>query len=596
MKKFKELVSSPNKIIIPSYQRAYAWGEDQIIQFVKDLQEIDGKTYYYGHFIIEENKSSQTYEIIDGQQRITTFVLFILSAKKVLDNFDMSAYEHFILNNFETTSYDHDNFKNLAESIINNKPLVINQETKTSSFIRIEKAIDYFEKYFAANKINDITNLIDTLVNADISTHIVNEKSVAVQIFELQNSRGIKLDLIEKVKARLMKELYLYGDAKHVKSQINQIQNNFSEVYRLEEKITANSFRGEVSLENILLHHLRVIDDGAKLLKSTKELHLRLNEPSYGNIEKNILSYLSAQLLAKTEKEKKVEYILNLCNLFEKSVHFISETLVEKDAMSPLIGDCIILDKNHSLELYLILLHLDKLDDLDLEKWELFLYTRNFHLKYYNKKGDRDKFYVLFARIIKNDDLPNEDNKLNSILDNYLDYGFRGHGDGYKLQEVFQHYITTNEKKIKNNAFNFNPWKEKMTYLLYKYEISLDANCRPNLREVFNNKKTLDHILPQNWQIDWLINSDEFEKKKLKDSMDNLINGIGNLLIVTQSENSSLSDKAPFNKTYKNSSFGSYKRFEESKSTWENPNKWEGLISNRSKEIYDFLLNYFSNP
>jgi uncharacterized protein with ParB-like and HNH nuclease domain len=34
---FKDLIASDRKIIIPSYQRAYAWGEKQITDFIQDL-------------------------------------------------------------------------------------------------------------------------------------------------------------------------------------------------------------------------------------------------------------------------------------------------------------------------------------------------------------------------------------------------------------------------------------------------------------------------------------------------------------------------------------------------------------------------------
>ena len=63
------------KLRVPSYQRAYAWEEPQLVQFVSDLLST-GKEYYYGHFILEEN--SDSFKIIDGQQRITTFILFLL--------------------------------------------------------------------------------------------------------------------------------------------------------------------------------------------------------------------------------------------------------------------------------------------------------------------------------------------------------------------------------------------------------------------------------------------------------------------------------------------------------------------------------------
>ncbi len=63
------------KYIIPLYQRAYAWKDDQIRQLVEDISDIsDEEKYYIGSLIVSERGSE--FEVVDGQQRLTT--LFIL--------------------------------------------------------------------------------------------------------------------------------------------------------------------------------------------------------------------------------------------------------------------------------------------------------------------------------------------------------------------------------------------------------------------------------------------------------------------------------------------------------------------------------------
>ena len=69
---------------IPSYQRSYSWGEKQIKQFVDDLKNA-GSQYYLGHFLFEK-KCDNTLLIIDGQQRLTTCVIFFASLKNELEN------------------------------------------------------------------------------------------------------------------------------------------------------------------------------------------------------------------------------------------------------------------------------------------------------------------------------------------------------------------------------------------------------------------------------------------------------------------------------------------------------------------------------
>jgi len=62
-----------NKILtIPDYQRNYVWGKDKVEAFISDIREHgEGKPYYMGSVLLFK-KDDSTYEIIDGQQRITT--------------------------------------------------------------------------------------------------------------------------------------------------------------------------------------------------------------------------------------------------------------------------------------------------------------------------------------------------------------------------------------------------------------------------------------------------------------------------------------------------------------------------------------------
>ena len=70
-----------NTVIVPKYQRAYSWDEKQRTQFVKDLDDYissGSKTpYYFGHFLFENTSTSCVFNIIDGQQRLTTIEIFL---------------------------------------------------------------------------------------------------------------------------------------------------------------------------------------------------------------------------------------------------------------------------------------------------------------------------------------------------------------------------------------------------------------------------------------------------------------------------------------------------------------------------------------
>ena len=80
------------KYKIPLYQRRYTWDKTKIDQVIKDFDEIlDGEksVHFFGAaiFYVEPERTqwrTETYEIIDGQQRITTIFIFLLAFVYVL--------------------------------------------------------------------------------------------------------------------------------------------------------------------------------------------------------------------------------------------------------------------------------------------------------------------------------------------------------------------------------------------------------------------------------------------------------------------------------------------------------------------------------
>jgi uncharacterized protein with ParB-like and HNH nuclease domain len=590
------LFKNVSKLKIPAYQRAYAWKEEQLDQFVSDMLEMKEKGgYYYGHFIFE--KSSENLEIIDGQQRITTFILFLL----VCRSFKKEGFDDYI-NKFETVDYDKEVFEIIINSINDtNIEWVIENfnlsNEPTLSIQRVVFALNRFRKLFkdGISKLKldtaEIDNYVKTLTQAHISKHITDDKAVAVQIFELQNTRGIKLNLIEKVKSKLMKAVYLNANIIERDLIINDIQNSFAEIYRLEETVSSNAFRGELSLDEILLHHLRIIDDGTKLTNANESLAGVFNSPSKsGDREENILKYIGDKIVNK-QNQKIVEYIKNLVTNLQSTVKFVSKNLPDIDKYNHLIGDVMILDKNLSLEFFILLFHKGLQKNIENEKivrtWEKFLFIRDFHDKYYRLRYT-DDFSTLFHGIAKSE-------KVEVILDKYVIESFRpDYMEGVILQQIVSSYIEKNKEKIIKDAFVW--WTEKMVYILYKYEIMLGADCH-KLRYILKFGRSVEHILPQTWQWQWIDekeNAISDDGKIMNEKINSMINGIGNLLLITPMENSSVSNKHPKDKVYTSCDGGSYHDHNENRERWGNYNKWEELITQRGEKIFEFLKEFIA--
>jgi uncharacterized protein with ParB-like and HNH nuclease domain len=86
---------------IPPYQRAYSWEYDkdkkQVQQFIIDIKEQNpNKKYFLGHFLFEKDEINENkYWVIDGQQRLTTVVIFFSCLIRELE--ERKMYQEILL-------------------------------------------------------------------------------------------------------------------------------------------------------------------------------------------------------------------------------------------------------------------------------------------------------------------------------------------------------------------------------------------------------------------------------------------------------------------------------------------------------------------
>ena len=190
----EELFFSPEKNIyeIPIYQRNYAWEKDEIAALIGDVCDEYKKgaerPYYIGT-LVSYPKGDNTYEIIDGQQRLTT-IRIILSAL-----------------NISPTNRLTYRARKKSDETIKNLPVFIKDENH-----EVDDGIEHGYKY-AETALNDLGIAHDDkFINYFLEqVHIIHYK-VPKDIdlnhyFEIMNSRGEQLEKHEIEKANLMQKL-----------------------------------------------------------------------------------------------------------------------------------------------------------------------------------------------------------------------------------------------------------------------------------------------------------------------------------------------------------------------------------------------------
>ncbi|WOD43142.1 DUF262 domain-containing protein [Hwangdonia lutea] len=74
---FSDIIAGDNIYQVPLFQRDYSWKENNWDDLWLDLNNaIDSETRHYMGSIVLIKKEKKQFEIIDGQQRITTLSIF----------------------------------------------------------------------------------------------------------------------------------------------------------------------------------------------------------------------------------------------------------------------------------------------------------------------------------------------------------------------------------------------------------------------------------------------------------------------------------------------------------------------------------------
>jgi hypothetical protein len=178
--------------IIPLYQRAYAWEDKQLTQLVEDINDVaDDSNYYIGALVV--SKQGNKYEVVDGQQRLTSLYLLLnclgLDVKKTL-TFACRERSNYSLRNIkELLGDERDKFEvdRLESGIVRGIHILTELLNKE----------DFDRNTFIEKMRRVIVYRIEVPENTDLNRY-----------FEIMNTRGEQLEQHDILKATLMSYLH----------------------------------------------------------------------------------------------------------------------------------------------------------------------------------------------------------------------------------------------------------------------------------------------------------------------------------------------------------------------------------------------------
>lgn len=175
---------------IPIYQRNYAWGKDEITTLVQDIYDAckkdSHKSYYIGT-LVSYHKGDRVFEIIDGQQRLTTIRLLLAAL-------DIPCSNRLT---YRARKKSDDTLRSIPEFHVDEKDYGIENGYKYAK-LSIDEIVPADDKSSFLSYFKNNVHIIHYQVPKDIDLN---------HYFEIMNSRGEQLEKHEIVKAGLMEKL-----------------------------------------------------------------------------------------------------------------------------------------------------------------------------------------------------------------------------------------------------------------------------------------------------------------------------------------------------------------------------------------------------
>ena len=541
----KKIFSEEFWFIVPQYQRPYVWQEENIQELIDDLyyafENKQNSEYFLGALVLKRTteKEFREYEILDGQQRLTTLCMMMAVIRDLIKK---PQYKY-----------------TLSQMIYQEE----NELLKVPSRNRIkyntrDKVKDFVKDYIIANGSTRKRDLVNYHEDTNISvSNMAKAISTIHTIFEnKENLESFAVFLLNNV-------LFIYVST-----------DNTEDAFRL---FTILNDRG-IPLSNAdILKSINIGEIGEEDLDEYSK-HWEYLEEKYHKGFDRFLSFVRTILLKNKPSSNLLdEYEKNIYqkNILKKGKNTI-DFLIELDGIYDKIID--LNDENLSNE-YKNLVTIMKLG-LHSDEWIPTVLSYFLKFEYYNLDEFIKKLeYKFIGDLMSNVSPSKRRENLNNIIKTIEIVSKENIDILFENRELFDI-----DKNIFRKNINGDIYGKKYTkYLLLKMEYLMNDNSvyLSNYKEI-----SIEHVLPQNplkkshWRRDFTE-----EQRKL------WTNKLSNLVLISNKKNVKLANldfKKKKEEYLKNRMdvFNSSKIFLDKSSKWDETN-----LRNRQNIMVNMLIN-----
>ncbi len=220
---FSTIIGNNKKFIVPKFQRDYSWDSEQWDDLWQDIETMIASgedDHYMGYLVLQTNDDKEHY-IIDGQQRMTTLMILILSAMKcieslVLQNIEendnkkrLNSLKAMYIGKEDPVSLDYDNilvlnrhnYRYYSDYIVKMDTSVVRNLSISEKLMR-NCSLFFYDKLknkYSTGK--EYAEYIQTIADRLYFTKIVvSDELNAFRVFETLNARGVQLSSSDLLK------------------------------------------------------------------------------------------------------------------------------------------------------------------------------------------------------------------------------------------------------------------------------------------------------------------------------------------------------------------------------------------------------------
>ncbi len=618
----KDLLQDVYKI--PLYQRNFAWTYDEIEQLIVDVADAckeKKNAYYIGTLVVDSGNN-----IIDGQQRTTALTLITLALKKYGNDIHLS---------FEARSKSNEILENLLK-YVNNSNEELKEVKSLHDFESNELTIGFDNAIKALKKVLDDDKKLDREIFADYLFN--NVKIFQTQLssdldlnlyFERFNSRGEQLQAHEIIKAQMMDVLRDNAEETQKFAKIweacSQMDRPVILAFKHKSKSTDESLeREKIFSKNYNDYQLKNIYNSIESKEIGRQKlvdYLNSDKPKVeGSQEKDLTTYRPLvnfetflyYVFYLTEGTESNEITLDdkkLLATFEQKLNALNDDTKH---------DWVIKFSENLLRLRFIFDNFiieNSFEDNNRDETNWIL----------NKAIRQDKNVKKYGRkYVQTDFSPTFSGNLNTEiiqLQSMFAVTFTSNRDTKWLYETMS-FLFKNSSQLVNDNFSveFKYFLEKLAVKFAEERIFIDHEIKSyqesvpvyafnfidyilwtkrdeeQFKKVFSDAKTfkfryrqsIEHWYPQN------PNEEDTNLKKLDD---NYLHSIGNLCLITQSQNSKFSNLRPESKAKWKDDFSSQSlKLQWMKYITDKEQQWsKKQIDKMSKEVNQYVNDFIDS-